>query len=68
MDLPNEDGSERRFMERIVKHRKLGRSVIRHHFYWCLHNCLAHPLIGVCPTATFFRFHDWTARKINVML
>lgn len=29
-----------------------------------LHNCVAHPLLGLTGDASFaIRFHDWTARR-----
>lgn len=39
--------------------------VIEHHFWWLLHNCVAHMLIGIIPIKLFFTFHDWTSRKLN---
>ncbi|MEK6829898.1 MAG: hypothetical protein AABY15_07295 [Nanoarchaeota archaeon] len=39
--------------------------VIEHHFWWLLHNCIAHMLIGIIPVKWFFTFHDWTSRKLN---
>lgn len=62
----HEDGSEERFRERLAKHDDAYGSRRRHHLWWLVHNCLAHPLIGVCPIRPFFRFHDWTARRINL--
>lgn len=63
----HEDGSESRFQERLAKHDDTYGSRRRHHFWWFVHNCVAHPLIGVCPIPFFFRFHDYTARRINVV-
>lgn len=37
----------------------------RHVFWWLVHNCVAHPMIGVAPVKACFDFHDWTSRKIN---
>lgn len=31
--------------------------------WWVVHNCIAHPLVGLLPFAFAFRFHDWTADK-----
>jgi len=39
--------------------------VIEHHFWWILHNNIAHLLIGLIPIKLFFDFHDWTSRKLN---
>jgi len=35
-----------------------------HDFWWIVHNCVAHPLIGVLPIKPTFDFHDWTSDKI----
>lgn len=66
---PNLDPSTARgrFKLRIKNHRDQGVSVLRHHFWWFVHNCIAHILIGVCPVNVFFRFHDYTSRKINLV-
>jgi hypothetical protein len=37
----------------------------KHHFWWLLHNLVAHPAIGLFPVKTAFDFHDWTSRKLN---
>jgi hypothetical protein len=42
---------------------RLGR--VRHHFWWMIHNLVAHPAIGLFPTRAAFGFHDWTSRKMN---
>lgn len=36
-----------------------------HHFWWLMHNGVAHPLIAVAPVKPFFDFHDYTSDKIN---
>lgn len=55
-----EDGAEDRYRERSAR-----QSSARHAFWWWLHNCVAHPLIGIVPRRAFFRFHDWTSRKLH---
>jgi len=40
---------------------------LRHHFWWIIHNCIAHILIGLIPIKIFFRFHDYTSDKINAI-
>lgn len=50
----HEDGSQDRYDARP-----------RRRVWWLVHNCVAHPLIGILPFSMFFRFHDWTSRKIN---
>lgn len=38
---------------------------VQHHFWWLLHNLVAHPAIGLVPIKSTFDFHDWTSRKLN---
>lgn len=37
---------------------------VRHHFWWILHNCVLHPLIGVFPTKRFMDWHDWSSKRL----
>jgi hypothetical protein len=61
-----EDGSAERFDKRIEVFKQKKKPVAVHHFWWFVHNCVAHPLIGVLPFAKWtFRFHDWTSHRIN---
>lgn len=53
-------GAQLRYKERQKK-----ISFIKLSPWWVLHNCVAHPLIGVLPFKPLFQFHDWTARKIG---
>lgn len=55
-----EDGSENRYDERRDQ-----QPAARHAFWWWLHNCVAHPLIGLVPRRFAFEFHDWTSRKLH---
>jgi hypothetical protein len=32
--------------------------------WWLVHNLIAHPLIGLLPFTSTFKFHDWTSRKL----
>jgi len=61
----NEDGSEERFEKRVEVFKEKELPVYRHHGWWFVHNCIAHPFIGIFPCKTSFEFHDWTAKKIN---
>lgn len=60
-------GSEDRFPKRIEKFRKAEKNfpVLQHYFWWFIHNCVTHPLIGLIPVKLFFQFHDWTSVKLN---
>jgi len=35
-------------------------------FVWALHNLVAHTMIGLAPCKATFKFHDWTARLMDV--
>lgn len=56
-----EDGSEERYQSRL----DLWTQKWIHTFWWLVHNCISHPLIGVCPITLFFQFHDWTSHRMN---
>jgi hypothetical protein len=63
-----EDGSEIRFHQRVSVWQEInphGLPRAKHHFWWMLHNLVAHPAIGIAPSRTTFDFHDWTSRKLN---
>lgn len=55
-----EDGSGQRYADRRAK-----TPWARHTFWWVLHNAVAHPLIAFVPVRVFFRFHDWTSRRMH---
>lgn len=58
--------SSERFKSRIENYRQRDLPAWMHHAWWVLHNCVAHPMIGICPVEVAFRFHDYTSRKINL--
>lgn len=63
-----EDGSKDRFAERLniwIEIQTVNFPKVRHYGWWVLHNCVAHPLMGILPINWFFEFHDWTSRKLN---
>lgn len=53
-------GSEDRFVKR--KHEV---PWLTHTFWWLVHNCVSHPLIGILPLKPLFRFHDWTSYRMH---
>lgn len=55
-----EDGSGQRYAT-----RRATTPWARHTFWWILHNAVAHPLIAFVPVRVFFRFHDWTSRRMH---
>lgn len=61
----DETGAEKRFDKRVQSFKKDNKPVYKHHFWWFVHNCVAHPLIGMMPNKSTFEFHDWTSKKIN---
>lgn len=68
-----EDGSERRFVFTAAKQgekppwqsQPVTVPWVKFRFWWVVHNAFAHPLIAVAPRRTFFRFHDYTSRKMH---
>lgn len=65
MNFDTKTTTKQRFHNRIRRFELNKRSKNVHHFWWFMHNCVAHFLIGVCPIKTFFQFHDYTSDKIN---
>lgn len=61
----NETGAEDRFEKRKEVFKQQEEPLYKHHFWWLVHNCIAHPLIGFFPCKKTFDFHDWTSIKIN---
>lgn len=59
-----EGGSQKRFDERLENNVPPHKR-IKHLGWWLVHNCVAHPLIGVLPIRATFDFHDWTSKKLN---
>lgn len=55
-----EPGSQERYIRRKTK-----RPWTAHTFWWIVHNCVSHPMIGFVPLKPFFSFHDWTSRKMH---
>lgn len=55
-----ENGSQDRF-----DLRKKEVPWFKHTLWWFIHNCVAHPLIGILPLTSFFKFHDWTSVKMH---
>lgn len=60
-------GSADRFPIRVENFRKKRKvlPVLQHGFWWFIHNCITHPLIGICPIKPLFQFHDWTSVKLT---
>lgn len=57
--------TQENFHERIQYYKTQNFPVWKHHFWWFVHNCITHPLIGIYPTTRTFSFHDFTSKKIN---
>lgn len=64
---PDPRTSQGRYQRRVHMFKIDGKSFsrIRHGFWWVLHNCVAHPLLGILPFSKTFQFHDWTSNKLN---
>jgi len=61
----NEAGAEDRFEKRKEVFKQKEEPLYKHYIWWLIHNCVAHPLIGIFPCKSTFDFHDWTSIKIN---
>ncbi|MFT5681846.1 MAG: hypothetical protein ACI8RZ_002764 [Myxococcota bacterium] len=48
----------------VQRHGRSGR--VWHAGAWLVHNCIAHPLLGLKPGATTLRIHDRTADWLNL--
>ncbi len=59
-----EDGSRVRFYDRRGQWSWEKLSVTKYYFWWVIHNCVAHPLIGIIPVKKMFKFHDWTSHRM----
>lgn len=61
-------GSQKRYWFRQLDWNDTGKSfpMVRHHFWWLLHNCVAHPLLGIWVSKHTVWFHDWTSKHLNV--
>jgi hypothetical protein len=57
--------SHGRFGLRLEIWRRETGGTLGHHFWWFVHNCIAHPMIGLFPVRATFSFHDYTSDKIN---
>lgn len=63
-----EHGSEQRYRGRVASWARMQgepAGKVKHLSWWLLHNCVAHPLIGVLPIRATFDFHDWTSERLN---
>ena|SRR5579885_288233 len=64
-DLPAT--SQERFDFRLV-HFELDKSKfprLRYYFYWLLHNCFSHLLLGIFPNNKTFEIHELTSQWLN---
>jgi hypothetical protein len=65
---PPERGLRLRYSNRTdAFRRKFGpiRGTIVHHFWWVLHNCIVHPLVGILPFPPLFALHDLTSDMLD---
>lgn len=53
--------SSERYQHRIPKHD----TPFKHKLFWLLHNCVAHPLLGLLPNHKSVGFHDLTSEWLN---
>ena len=64
-DYKENSSSYERFYHRLslFKGQKFG--VLRHHFYWLLHNNIIHPWIGLSPSLKSLKWHEITSDLLN---
>lgn len=65
--LFNQKTSYERFRYRTeawrLRAKKFGQ--VRHMFWWLLHNCVIHLLIGILPIKPLFDLHDWSSVRLS---
>ena len=59
-----ESTSLARFSNRIY-YSILENAFLDHQWWWFVHNCIAHPIIGLFPYKQTVEFHDFTSKKLN---
>lgn len=60
-------GARERHQERIRKFVADGDPLprLRHHAFWLLHNCVAHPVLGLTAKDPAIEFHELTSAWLN---
>jgi hypothetical protein len=63
----NQKTSYERFRYRTEAWRLRAKNLnqVRHAYWWLLHNCVIHPLIGVLPIKPIFDLHDWSSVRLS---
>lgn len=68
-DLEEEDdgGSEDRYHRRIeiFKNQYAKHPRLEHHAFWVIHNCVAHPFLGLLPRRETVQFHTLTSNWLH---
>lgn len=54
-----------RTWEKYAKYKVVSFPLVRHYFWWLVHNIPAHLLIALVPMKFAFDFHDWTSKKLS---
>lgn len=54
-----------RFRQRVDNWMAVDHGYVTHHFWWLLHNCVSHPVLGLVPCQKTVDFHDWSSDKLN---
>lgn len=68
-ELTSADDSGTRFEDRLGafrEHYGPRAGALVHGAWWLAHNCVAHPLLGVAPSAHTVALHDWTSDGLNL--
>lgn len=61
-------GAEKRYKYRQSKWNKKVKVLPKqkHYFWWFVHNCVSHPILGLVPCEKTVNFHDWTSKHLNL--
>ncbi len=65
--LEVQTGAQKRFSERLIKFETDGKPnpELRHAALWLIHNCVAHPLLGLLPGQHTTELHELTSCWLN---
>lgn len=60
-------GAAQRYRRRLQvwKRRRPELAEVRHHGWWLVHNCIAHPILGLRASEAAIWFHDWSSKHLN---
>ncbi|MFA6049759.1 MAG: hypothetical protein WC761_01045 [Candidatus Paceibacterota bacterium] len=63
--IENADKEAGQRKDQSLKSVDVKLALAEHGFWWFVHNCISHPIIGILPVKKSFEFHDYTSKRIN---